>query len=136
MAFTLRKTIEKLYVTIECVYYIHSCIQIELHKFAAFIKHNSDATLYSASYPARQNRASGGRARLSVLLYSISLLLAALMGFAVHCAGLCMVKAVAELHSTHKAYMMATVLKAVLWVLAISMPVLLLLPEIAAPNRS
>lgn len=118
------------------MYYIQSCIQNELPKFAGFIKHNSDATIYSASYPARQNRASQGGARLNVLLYSFSLLLAALMGFAVHRAGLCMVKTVAEMLSTHRAFMMATVLKAVLWVIAISIPVLLLLPEIAAPNRS
>ncbi len=47
-----------------------------------------------------------------------------------------MVKTVAEMLSTRGAYMLAAMLKAVLWVVAISVPILLFLPEIAAPNRS
>lgn len=73
---------------------------------------------------------------MTVFLYIVSLLLAALMGFAVHRASLCMVKTVAEILSTRRAYMLATMMKAVLWVVAISVPILLFLPEIAAPNRS
>ena len=73
---------------------------------------------------------------MTVFLYIVSLLLAALMGFAVHRASLCMVKTVAEILSTRRAYMLATMLKAVVWVVAISVPILLFLPEIAAPNRS
>ena len=73
---------------------------------------------------------------MTVLLYIVSLLLAALMGFAVHRASLCMVRTVAEILSTRRAYMMSTMLKAVLWVMAFAVPILLFLPESAAPNRS
>jgi hypothetical protein len=73
---------------------------------------------------------------MTILLYIISLLLAALMGFAVHRASLCMVRTVAEILSTRRAYMMVTMLKAVLWVMAFAVPILLFLEESAAPNRS
>ena len=73
---------------------------------------------------------------MTVLLYTVSLLLAALMGFAVHRASLCTVKTVGEILSSRKAYMMATLLKAVLWVAAVSVPILLCLPDWAAPHRS
>jgi len=74
--------------------------------------------------------------RMTVLIYTVSLLLVALMGFAVHRASLCTVKTVAEILSSRKAYMMATLIKAVLWVVAVSVPILLFLPDSAAPNRS
>jgi uncharacterized membrane protein YedE/YeeE len=70
------------------------------------------------------------------LIYTVSLPLAALLGFAVHRASLCTVRTVAEIFSTRKAYMMAAMLKAVLWVMAVSVPILLFLPGTAAPNRS
>ena len=73
---------------------------------------------------------------MNIYLYTVSLLLAALMGFAVHRASLCTVKTVAEILNARKAYMMTTQVKAVLWVLAVSMPVLLCLPDWAAPHRS
>ena len=73
---------------------------------------------------------------MTVRLYIVSLLLAALMGFAVHRASLCTVRTVAEILSTRRAYMLSTMLKAVLWVMAFSVPILLFLPESAAPNRS
>jgi hypothetical protein len=71
---------------------------------------------------------------MTALVYICSLLLAALMGFAVHRASLCTVKTVAEIFSSRKAYMMATLLKAVLWVATVSVPILVYLPETAAPN--
>jgi hypothetical protein len=58
---------------------------------------------------------------MTALVYTCSLLLAALMGFAVHRASLCTVKTVAEIFSSRRAYMMATLLKAVLWVVAVRM---------------
>ena len=76
------------------------------------------------------------RERMTALVYSCSLLLAALMGFAVHRASLCTVKTVAEILSSHRAYMLATLLKAVLWVVAASVPILVFLPDTAAPNPS
>lgn len=73
---------------------------------------------------------------MTAFIYTCSLLLAALMGFAVHRASLCMVRTVAEILSTRKAYMLATMLKAVLWVMAVSLSIMLFLPESAAPTRS
>ena len=73
---------------------------------------------------------------MNILLYTVSLLLAALMGFAVHRASLCTVKTVAEILNARKAYMMLTQIKAVLWVVAVSMPILLFLQDWAAPHRS
>ena len=73
---------------------------------------------------------------MNIILYTVSLLLAALMGFAVHRASLCTVKTVAEILNARKAYMMLTQIKAVLWVVAVSMPILLFLPDWAAPHRS
>ena len=48
---------------------------------------------------------------MTVRLYIVSLLLAALMGFAVHRASLCTVRTVAEILSTRRAYMLSTMLK-------------------------
>ena len=73
---------------------------------------------------------------MTILIYPLSLLLAALMGFAVHRAGLCTVRSVAEILSTRKAYIMAMMLKIVLWVIAFSVPILLFIPESAAPSQS
>ncbi len=73
---------------------------------------------------------------LKSLIYTISLPLAVLLGFAAHRAGLCTVRTVAEIFSTSKAYMMVTMLKTVLWVMAVSVPIFLFLPDAAAPNRS
>jgi uncharacterized membrane protein YedE/YeeE len=70
------------------------------------------------------------------ILYPISLLLATLLGFAVHRASFCTVSSVAEPFSTRKTYMLKAMLKTVLWVMAVSVPSLLLLPGVAAPNRS
>jgi uncharacterized membrane protein YedE/YeeE len=73
---------------------------------------------------------------MTSLVYTCSLLLSALMGFVVHRASLCMVRSVAEIFSSRKAYMMGAVLKALLWVMAFSVPILLFFPDTAAPNRS
>jgi uncharacterized membrane protein YedE/YeeE len=74
--------------------------------------------------------------KLKSLIYTVSLPLAALLGFAVHRASLCTVRTVAEILSTRKAYMMAAMLKAVLWVMAVSVPIFMFLPGTATPNRS
>jgi uncharacterized membrane protein YedE/YeeE len=71
---------------------------------------------------------------MAALIYTVSLLLAALLGFAIHRASLCSVRSVAEIFSTRKAHMMMALLKAVLWVIAVSMPIMLFLPGIAAPR--
>lgn len=73
---------------------------------------------------------------MKYLIYTISLPLAAMLGFAVHRASLCTVRTMAEIFSTRKAYMLASMLKAVLWVMAFSVPILLFLPGTATPNLS
>jgi uncharacterized membrane protein YedE/YeeE len=72
---------------------------------------------------------------MKALIYIVSLLLAAVLGFAVHRAGFCTVRTVAEIYCTRRAYMLAAILKAVLWVIAVSVPIFLFLPGIAAPNQ-
>lgn len=58
----------------------------------------------------------------------LSLALAALLGFSAHRASLCTVRAVAELISTGRAYILSSILKSILWVLAITLPVMWLAP--------
>ena len=74
--------------------------------------------------------------QMEFLIYAISLLLAAVLGFTVHRASLCTVRTVAELFSTRKAHMAAAILKTVLWVIAVAVPILIFFPDIAAPNRT
>ncbi|HEX3486166.1 MAG TPA: YeeE/YedE thiosulfate transporter family protein [Micropepsaceae bacterium] len=67
------------------------------------------------------------------------LFLAALLGFTAHAAGLCAVKAVSEVLTTRRAYMLASFAKAVLWIMAAMVFVLWLMPghpasEIFAPT--
>ena len=77
----------------------------------------------------------GDGAGMKSLIYIVSLPLAVVLGFAIHRAGLCTVRTVAEILTTRSAYLMASILKAVLWVIAVSVPILLFLPGIAAPNQ-
>lgn len=72
---------------------------------------------------------------MTILIFLISLLLAVLMGFAAHRAGLCTVRSVAEILSTHKATILVMMLKTIIWVFTISVTIALLLPEWAAPNH-
>src|SRR5918996_1874731 len=58
----------------------------------------------------------------------LSLALAALLGFSIHRGSVCMVKGVAEMLSTGRAYMLLSFGKAVLWVLIVTTPVLWLAP--------
>jgi uncharacterized membrane protein YedE/YeeE len=74
--------------------------------------------------------------RMKSLVLTISLPLAILLGFTAHRAGLCMVRAVAEVFSTRQAYMLVTILKTVLWVMAVSVSIHLFFPDASAPNRS
>jgi hypothetical protein len=56
------------------------------------------------------------------------LLLAPLLGFTAHAAGLCAVKAVSEVLTTRRAYMLASFAKAVLWIMAAMALFLWLMP--------
>lgn len=56
---------------------------------------------------------------VTLLLASV---LAAVLGFAVHRANVCTVRAVAEIFSTRRAYMLAAFAKTALWVMAITLP--------------
>src|SRR5919106_5809057 len=58
----------------------------------------------------------------------LSLLLAALLGFAIHRGSVCMVRGVAEVLSTGRAYMLLSFGKAVLWVVIVTSPMLWLAP--------
>ena len=59
----------------------------------------------------------------------ISLALAALLGFAAHRASICSVKAVEEVLTTRRAYLLASFGKTILWTMAVTMPLLWAWPE-------
>ena len=58
----------------------------------------------------------------------VASVLAALLGFAAHRASVCTVRAVAEITSARTAYMLASIGKSALWVMAVIVPALLLTP--------
>jgi hypothetical protein len=63
-----------------------------------------------------------------MVLAVVSLLLAALLGFAIHRGSVCTVRGVAEVLSTGRAYMLLSFGKAALWVLIVTTPVLWMVP--------
>lgn len=65
---------------------------------------------------------------------ALSLFLAALVGFAIHRASLCMVRAVAEILTTRRAFMLSAFGKTTLWVAAITIGMVLLLGDARAPG--
>ncbi len=64
-------------------------------------------------------------------LLLVSILLAFVVGFSAHRAGVCTVAAVAELRSTNQARLFISFLKTVLWIVLISKTLLLWHPELA-----
>ena len=63
-----------------------------------------------------------------IALFLFSLVLAALIGFAAHRASLRTVLAVTEVLSTRRAHMFLSFIKTVLWIMAITMPLIWLMP--------
>src|SRR5271155_4246862 len=59
----------------------------------------------------------------------VSCILAAVLGFAAHRASICNVKAVAEVISTGRFYLLAGIFKSVVWVFVLTVPFLLLMPS-------
>lgn len=68
------------------------------------------------------------------MLTALSLFLAGLVGFAIHRAGLCTVRAMGEILTTRRVFMLSALGKTVLWVAAITMAMLLLLGDAKAPG--
>ena len=62
----------------------------------------------------------------------IACILAATLGFAVHRASICTVRAVAEFAHSGTGYMFTSIVKSALWVFAITIPVFLLFPQTAS----
>lgn len=67
-----------------------------------------------------------------MLALVLACLLAVVLGFAAHRASVCTVRAVAELLSARTGYMLASMVKSVLWVALITFPVFWLVPGMAA----
>ena len=65
---------------------------------------------------------------LSILLLT-SFALAALLGFAAHRASICTVKAIEEVLTTRRAFMLVSFGKTILWIMAITTLLLWALPE-------
>jgi uncharacterized membrane protein YedE/YeeE len=64
--------------------------------------------------------------------FVIACLFAFLLGFAAHRASICTVRAVAEVISARTAFMLASIAKSALWVIALTLPFLWLVPAAAA----
>ena len=69
----------------------------------------------------------GPSSLMEIVLAAFALLLATVIGFAVHRASLCNVRAVAELLSTKQAHMLGSFFKTVLWVIVVTYLIELLL---------
>jgi len=61
-------------------------------------------------------------------LIALTILLAAILGFAAHRASICTVRAVAEIMSSRSGYMFASIGKSMLWVWAVMIPLFWLMP--------
>lgn len=70
---------------------------------------------------------------MDAALLTVSLALATALGFSAHRASICTVKATAEVLSTGRAYMFLSFGRTVLWVLAITLPMIWLVPSLHAP---
>ena len=66
-----------------------------------------------------------------VIPLAIACLCAAVLGFAAHRASICTVRAVAEIMSARTAFMLASIGKSVLWVVALTLPFFWLMPAAA-----
>jgi len=65
---------------------------------------------------------------LNVLIFGLAAVLAGVIGFAAHRANLCSVRAVEELLTTHRAFMLASFVKTALWVIGVMLIVAWALP--------
>ena len=65
---------------------------------------------------------------MAILVFAV--LLAMILGFAAHRASICMVRTIAEIMSARTGYMLASVGKSVLWVWAVTIPILWLMPAL------
>ena len=70
-------------------------------------------------------------ARLIMPLLLLSVALAMILGFAANRASICAVRAVAEVISSGNAHMLRSIVKSVMWVLAITIPIIWLVPGVA-----
>jgi len=66
---------------------------------------------------------------------AVAILLAAMIGFAIHRASLCNVRAVAEVLSTRRGFMLMSFFKTILWVIAITLVIDLIAPSGAIRPR-
>jgi hypothetical protein len=63
-----------------------------------------------------------------MLVLAIACIFAVILGFAAHRASVCTVRAIAEITSTHAAYMLASIGKSAMWVVAVTLPFFWLIP--------
>ena len=71
-----------------------------------------------------------------MVLTAASLILAAVLGFAAHRASICTVKAVAEVLTTRRAHIVASFAKTILWILAVTVPMVWLLPAVDGAGQA
>ena len=66
---------------------------------------------------------------MEILAGTVSLALAALLGFSAHRAGLCTVKAVEEVFTTRRGFMLLAFAKSVLWVVGVTLAIAMFVPD-------
>lgn len=84
--------------------------------------------------PGQLNSPIGYQKAEDVMLLMFSLFLAMLLGFSAHRASICTVGAVVEVLSTHRAYMLLSFVKTILWVIAVTMLLYWWLPMTSVPS--
>src|SRR5262245_7152621 len=80
----------------------------------------------------RFHRGRGGpcRAGCNMAILVFAVLLAMILGFAAHRASICTVRTIAEIMSARTGYMLASVVKSVLWVWVVTVPIFGLMPTL------
>jgi uncharacterized protein len=68
------------------------------------------------------------------MILSLSMILAVLIGFSIERASICMVKAVAEIFTTRRAFMLISFAKTIVWIELVTIPLTWLFPDVRA-NR-
>jgi uncharacterized membrane protein YedE/YeeE len=80
------------------------------------------------------DRAFGDSSGQPDMILSLSMILAVVIGFSIQRASICMVKAVAEILTTHRAFMLISFAKTIVWIELVTIPLTWLFPDVRA-NR-
>jgi hypothetical protein len=69
------------------------------------------------------------------MILSLSMILAIVIGFSIQRASICMVKAVAEILTTHRTFMLISFAKTIVWIELVTIPLTWLFPDVRANRK-